>query len=428
MAEAQRKRVVVVSWSWSDACLITNSTRKGGGSIAGLMHALVLKSHGYNVDVLEIRSEEQLQAQAAGLSLWPNAQEVLTTYIPEIELENVAFRNPSFPIFDNKGELVVEVPCAEDVRTSSWASIHCLLWKACKKKVEGHGFVTMRCGYRVSGLTEHDDQLVVAYKGEDGTERAMPADLVVAADGARSYIRSLVLPDVNPEYVGYVAWRASIKEVDAPEELHCALEGKMPICMLDGSYIMVYLSPGKSGNMEPGERVIEWCWYDPCDASTPVFSECMTDVHGVRHNLTVPSHLLRPEVWSSQLRRRDSILTPMWKNIFQKSEMPLLTAIRSFDNTKASFFGGKLLLAGEAFVQLRPHLGASSDLAAMSAINLPHVLSGDMSIEDWEKRVSGHATEKAIGSRAMGMFGMTGQWPQSQAPTAAPEVSQEIVC
>ncbi|CAA9966353.1 hypothetical protein CFE70_010124 [Pyrenophora teres f. teres 0-1] len=411
MAEAQNKRVVV-----------------GGGSIAGLMHALVLKSHGYNVDVLEVRSEKQLQAQAAGLSLWPNAQKVLTTYIPDMELDDVACRNPSFPIFDNKGELVVDVPCTEDVRTSCWAGIHRLLWTACEKRMEGHGLVTMRCGATVSGLTEHDDHLTVSYKDEDGTEDAMPADIVIAADGARSYFRSLVLPDVKPEYVGYVAWRANIKVADAPEQLLCAIEGKMPICMLDGSYVMVYLSPGKSANMDPEERVIEWCWYDPCDASTPVFSEYMTDVHGVRHNVTVPSHLLRPEVWAAQLRRRDSSLTPMWRKVFDESDMPLLTAIRSFDNTKGSFFDGKLLLVGEAFLQVRPHLGASSDIAGISAINLPHVLNGDITIEEWEKRVAEHAIEKAIGCRAMGMFGMTGQWPEPQPPTAAPELSQEIVC
>src|SRR4051794_36148702 len=106
------------------------------------MHALALKSHGYNVVVLEMRSEKQLHAQAAGLSLWPNAQKVLTTYIPDVDLNDIVFRNPSIPIFDTKGELVAEVPFTEDVRTSSWAGIHRLLRMACEKEIEGHGLVT----------------------------------------------------------------------------------------------------------------------------------------------------------------------------------------------------------------------------------------------------------------------------------------------
>jgi hypothetical protein len=106
--------------------------------------------------------------------------------------------------------------------------------------------------------------------------------------------------------------------------------------------------------MRPGERVIEWCWYDACDASTQVFTDYMTDVDGVRHYVTVPGNLLRPEVWKAQLERREATLSPTWKKIFHEAEkMPLLTAIRAFDNTRASFYSGKLLLVGEAFIQVQ---------------------------------------------------------------------------
>lgn len=98
----------------------------------------------------------------------------------------------------------------------------------------------------------------------------------------------------------------------------------------------------------------------------------------------------------------------------------------AFDNTKASFFGGKLLLAGEAFIQLRPHLGASCDIAGLSAITLPRVLSGEMSLEEWEKKVAQHAMEKAIGSRATGIFGMTGQWPEGYTAESAAKFSEEV--
>ncbi|KAI4930989.1 uncharacterized protein J4E92_004823 [Alternaria infectoria] len=222
MAEPMNKRVVVV-----------------GGSIAGLMHAVALKSHGHSVVVLEMRTEQQLQARAAGLSLWSNAQKVFTTYLPDVELDDIVFRNPAFPILDKDGKVLVEVPFTEDVRTSCWAGLHGLLWMACEKDVEGHGPVNMRCGYQVCGLTEQADHLVVSYKGEDGIQEQMTADMVVAADGARSRLRSLVLPDVKTDYVGYVAWRSQFPEKDAPEELRCAIEGKMPLCMLDGSYIVV---------------------------------------------------------------------------------------------------------------------------------------------------------------------------------------------
>jgi hypothetical protein len=86
-----------------------------------------------------------------------------------------------------------------------------------------------------------------------------------------------------------------------------------------------------------------------------------------------------------------------------------------------------MLLAGEAFFQLRPHLGASCDVAGLSAITLPHVLSGEMSLDEWEKNLARHAMEKAIGSRATGNFGMTGQWPDGFTAESAAEYSQEVM-
>ena len=171
--------------------------------------------------------------------------------------------------------------------------------------------------------------------------------------------------------------------------------------------------------MVPGERFVEWCWYDTCDNPSPVFTDYMTDRKGHRHNMTVPAELLRPEVWKAQLFRRDASLPEFWRQSFSRSSLPLLTAIRSFENAKASFFGGKLLLVGEAYTQIRPHLGASCDIAAIQAINLPQVLDGSMSIGEWETIVGEYAMEKAMGSKATGTFGMTGRWPDGYVPAFA---------
>lgn len=206
------------------------------------MHALVLKSHGHNVVVLEMRTEQQMKARAAGLSLWSNAHKLLQTYIPDIDLDDIVIRNPSFPIMDKNGKVSVDVPITEDVRTSCWAGIHGLLWMACERDIDGHGTVTIQCGSQVTGLTDQGDHVVVAYKSKDGTEDELAADFVIGADGARSQVRNIVLPDVKTEYVGYLAWRSYFSERDVPEELRSVVDGKMPQCMLDGSYLVVYVS------------------------------------------------------------------------------------------------------------------------------------------------------------------------------------------
>lgn len=50
-----------------------------------------------------------------------------------------------------------------------------------------------------------------------------------------------------------------------------------------------------------------------------------------------------------------------------------------------------------------------------------------MSLEGWEKKVGKHAMEKAIGSRATGVFGMTGQWPEGHAAESAAKFSEEVI-
>jgi 2-polyprenyl-6-methoxyphenol hydroxylase-like FAD-dependent oxidoreductase len=44
-------------------------------------------------------------------------------------------------------------------------------------------------------------------------------DLLVGADGVRSTVREQFLPDIEPNYAGYVAWRAMLDESDVPPEI-----------------------------------------------------------------------------------------------------------------------------------------------------------------------------------------------------------------
>ncbi|KAI8937297.1 hypothetical protein NX059_006505 [Plenodomus lindquistii] len=390
-----------------------------GASIAGLMHALVLKSTGRNVVILEARSQQQIQAAGAGLSFWPNAQHLFSSCVPGIEFDAWTIKNTTMEILTRDGVPVAEMPLSEEIRTSSWAIVREKLVQACEQDVDGHGTVEFRTDRRVCDLIDQDESVDVVYMSEDGSVERIATGLVIAADGARSFVRQRLLPEASSEYVGYLAWRGRIPESDVSQELDGALEGKMTFFMFEGSYILAYLAPSENGSMVPGDRFIEWCWYDACDVSSPDFSEYMTDRHGVQHNMTVSANMLRPEAWTAQLLRRDDVVSPIWKSLFAKSSLPLLTAIHSFDNDQAAFYGGKLLLAGEAYTQIRPHLGASCDIAALQANLLPAVLDGDMSISMWEEMVAEYAKDKGIGSRATGEFGMTGQWPDGYVASFA---------
>lgn len=390
-----------------------------GASIAGLMHALVLKSTGRHVVILEARSQQQIQAIGAGLSFWPNAQSLFTMCIPDVDFDAWAIKNSTMEILTQDGLPLIELPISEDVRTSSWSVVRKKLVEACEQNLKGHGTVQFLTNQRVCNLVDQEDHIDVLYRPEDGPAERISATLVIAADGARSFVRNRFLPEMRSEYAGYLAWRGRFPESDAPKELEGAINGKMTFFMFHGSYILAYLAPNEDGNMAPGDRYIEWCWYDACDVSSPEFSEYMTDRYGIQHNMTVSADSLHPKVWTAQLSRRENVVPPIWRSLFAKSSLPLLTAIHSFDNEQAAFYGGKLLLAGEAYTQIRPHLGASCDIAALQAICLPRVLNGEMSVAEWERTVADYASEKSIGSKATGVFGMTGQWPDGYIATFA---------
>lgn len=209
-----------------------------GGSLAGLMHAVVLKSLGRNVLVLEARNPKELQVRAAGLGLWPHVKTLINKYIPEVDLDPVAFSNPSMELRNGDGYKFGEIPLPNDTCTSSWAIIHRILLQACDNDGD---VVSFEMGKRVCRVEEQGDLMAVTYKDSDGTEREVTAGLVIAADGARSFVRSQLIPELESEYAGYVAWRGSWAEDQVPEELKGATEGKLVQFVMEGHSILVYV-------------------------------------------------------------------------------------------------------------------------------------------------------------------------------------------
>lgn len=205
------------------------------------MHALVLKSLGRNVVVLESKSSDQLNARAAGLSMWPNAQQLISKYALGVNLDSIAIRNATVQILNTDGVLLAEVPVSKNVQTSSWSAIHSLLRNACGKDEAGHGKVRFEFECKACEIIEQKNGVEVAYKAScnEGkkTERLL-ASLVIAADGTRSVLRTQLIPEIEPQYAGYLAWRANFPEEETPEQLRGALTGSLVKTMFGSSYIL----------------------------------------------------------------------------------------------------------------------------------------------------------------------------------------------
>jgi hypothetical protein len=73
---------------------------------------------------------------------------------------------------------------------------------------------------KVTNLTQRSDGLLeVEFEDQDGKNGVEVAGMVLAADGPNSTIRKLLMPGVERKYAGYVAWRGTLLEPKATQEL-----------------------------------------------------------------------------------------------------------------------------------------------------------------------------------------------------------------
>src|SRR4029079_10945402 len=91
------------------------------------------------------------------------------------------------------------------------------------------------------------------------------ANLLVGADGIRSTVRQQLLPDLNPLYAGYVAWRSLLPEKPIPPAIHRELFEHMVFCLPPSEQFLGYPVAGPDNDLRPGHRRLNVIWYRPAD-------------------------------------------------------------------------------------------------------------------------------------------------------------------
>ncbi|KAF2642052.1 hypothetical protein P280DRAFT_517051 [Massarina eburnea CBS 473.64] len=94
------------------------------------MHGVVLKVLVRISIILEFRKPDQLKAQAAGLGLGPEAQELLKMYTPPGNAHVID--TPASQFLNVEGAVINEIPQVISVITSSWT----LVFEKLKTKFE----------------------------------------------------------------------------------------------------------------------------------------------------------------------------------------------------------------------------------------------------------------------------------------------------
>lgn len=327
-----------------------------GGSIGGLFAATALLRAGWHVDVYE-RTDVELFGRGAGIV----THDALINALKAVggDLTDLGIQVQDRVAFDKAGKRVATLPYAQVV--TSWDRIHQLL-----RRLIPEGCYQL--GRQVTGYSQ--DAIGVTAHFADGASET--AELLVGADGFRSAIRAQMLPNVTPQYAGYVVWRALAPEADLPADVHADIFPTFAFYVPAGNQIIGYPIAGLNNDLRPGHRRYNFVWY----ARAPDLKDMLTDATGHYHPVSIPPPLIRDDVLFAMQQQAQAMLPGAFVEILNRSDRPFFTPI--YDHHSPVMHDGRVALSGDAACVARPHVGMGVTKAAEDALCLARHAGGSL--------------------------------------------------
>lgn len=329
-----------------------------GGSMAGLFAAVLLTRSGFKVEVFE-RSTAELEGRGAGIVTHPELFAVLARAGIEIEPAALGITVPGRRILDQAGRIIGEIELPQVL--TSWGRLYAVL-KAALPPETIHGGATL-------DRVEHTADAVIAVF-RDG--RRVSGDLLVGADGLFSVVRRQFLPDVQPAYAGYVAWRGLVEESALSQLTREAICDHFSFCLPPGEQMLGYPVSGAGEDVARGRRRFNFVWYRP--AAPDDLRELLTDTRGKLHELSIPPTAIRPEVMAAMRNDAERLLAPPFAEVVRETREPFVQAILDLE-VPTMVPNARVALIGDAAFVARPHVGAGVTKAAADADCLAQALA-----------------------------------------------------
>ena len=325
--------------------------------MGGLFAANLLHRSGWQVQVLE-KSTTPLTSRGTGIATHAGLMKVM-------ELAGARFGDAlGTPIntrkaFDASGNILAQIDTQQVM--ASWSRLLSFLLEALPSDL-------YRMGKMVTSIEAGDakNKAIVHLAGEESIE----ADLVVAADGYRSWSRHHLFNAPTPQYAGYVAWRAMAPLARLDKAYQDLLHDGMMVSQLPGDQILGYPVMPSDNNNDVHINIV---WYRKTD--TDSLKILLTDEQGIQHSDGIAPKLIHPKVLQNLKQQAVDTLHPAWAQIIQLAPEIFMQPI--YDSVTNNMARSRVVLIGDAAFISRPHIGQGVTKAAGDALCLVKCLQSN---------------------------------------------------
>jgi 2-polyprenyl-6-methoxyphenol hydroxylase-like FAD-dependent oxidoreductase len=253
---------------------------------------------------------------------------------------------------------------------TSWSRLYALLKAVFPAERSHGGRAVHHIEQSDAGVRAHCAPATNAPVDVQRTE-VFEGDAVVASDGIRSVVRHRLMPEVEPVYAGYMAWRGVCDEAVLSRHTLATAFEHFSFGLPVGEQFIGYPVAGPNNATALGQRRYNFVWYRAADEHGQL-RELMTDADGDHHEAGIPPHKVSWRHIAAMREAGRALLAPQLAEVLEKTAAPFLQPI--YDLVSPRIAHGRVALMGDAAFVARPHVGMGVTKAAEDAMALCNAL------------------------------------------------------